>query len=79
MKGSPGASSIGSEEVVDSLMQSDAWAAGSQDDEEPLLPGVPALGSEVMGKGDARELLLAGPSTSGVRKRFHREQQQQQQ
>ncbi|KAI3423307.1 hypothetical protein D9Q98_010575 [Chlorella vulgaris] len=79
LNSSPGASSIGSEEFVDSLMQPDAWASGSQDDKEPLLPGVPPLGSEVMGRGNVQDLLLAGPFKSGVRNRFHREQQQQQQ
>ncbi|KAL4856500.1 hypothetical protein ACK3TF_002983 [Chlorella vulgaris] len=72
LKGFPGGSSIGSVEFLDGLLQPDKLATGSQDDKEPLLPGLPALG-----RGDVGEPLLAGPFTSGVRKRFHRGQQQQ--
>jgi hypothetical protein len=72
LKGLPGGSSIGSVEFLDGLLQPDKLATGSQDDKEPLLPGLPA-----MGRGDVGEPLPAGSFTSGVRKRFHREQQQQ--
>ncbi|KAI3431824.1 hypothetical protein D9Q98_010577, partial [Chlorella vulgaris] len=71
LKGSPGASNIGSEEFAENALQPGACATGSQDDKEPLLPVVRALGSEVMGRENVQDLLLAGPSTSGVRKRFH--------
>jgi hypothetical protein len=77
LKGSPGASSIGSEEFAENALQPGAWATGSQDDKEPLLPVVRALGSEVMGRENVQDLLLAGPSKSGIRNRLHREQQQQ--
>ncbi|KAI3431819.1 hypothetical protein D9Q98_010572 [Chlorella vulgaris] len=77
LKASPGASSIGSEEFAENALQPGAWATGSQDDKEPLLPGPRALGSEVMGRENVQGLLPAGPSSSGVRNRFHREQQQQ--
>ncbi|KAI3423306.1 hypothetical protein D9Q98_010576 [Chlorella vulgaris] len=77
LNSSPGASSIGSEEFAENALQPGAWATGSQDDKEPLLPVVRALGSQVMGRENVQDLLLAGPSKSGIRNRFHREQQQQ--
>ncbi|KAL4857120.1 hypothetical protein ACK3TF_002793 [Chlorella vulgaris] len=72
LKGSPGGSSIGSDEVADSPLQPDVWAMGSQDGNDPLRHGLPAFGcSEIMGE-TVQAPLLPGRWTSGVRKRLHR-------